>query len=236
MTTVRDLIHQSMRTLGVLASGEVASANEAADALDTLNQLIGSLNNDSLMVSSVVDHVFPLVAGTQNYTIGTGGTFNTPRPTAIEQAVLRDTSLAPALDIAMGILTQEQWAGVSLKGLSLPYPLWVYLDLAFPLARVVVWPVPTDTKQLVLWLWQAISAFSTLDDTVALPNGYDRMLRYRLATELALEYGRAIGPELEALAGLATENVKRVNARHPVLTCDTGARQGRSKGWNIYVG
>lgn len=236
MTSVRDLIHQSLRTIGVLASSEVATASEAQDALDTLNQIVGALNNDSLMIYSVAEHVFPLVASTQAYTIGAGGVFNTPRPTAIEQALLRDTSLAPALDIAMGILTQEQWAGVSLKGLSLPYPLWVYLDLAFPLARVIVWPIPTDTKQLVLWLWQAIDAFATLDDVVTLPNGYERMLRYRLAAELCLEYGRAIGPELEALATMATENVKRVNARHPVLTCETGARQGRSRGWNIYVG
>jgi hypothetical protein len=236
MTAVRDLIHQALRSIGVLAAGEVATASEAQDALDALNQLVAQMNNDSLLLYNVVEHVFALVAGTQSYTIGTGGVFNTARPLAIEQALLRDTAMSPPLDIAMGILTQEQWAGVSLKGLSLTYPLWVYLDLSYPLAHVIVWPIPDSGKQLVLWLQQPLTAFATLDDAVSLPNGYERLLRLSLAQELCLEYGRAIGPELAALVESARGNVKRANAKTPVLTCDTGTRQGRSKGFNIYVG
>lgn len=42
MATARDLITMSLRTLGVLHSGETPSAEEADDALDTLNQLMNS--------------------------------------------------------------------------------------------------------------------------------------------------------------------------------------------------
>jgi hypothetical protein len=42
MTTARDLITMSLRTLGVLHSGETPSAEEGSDGLDTLNQLMNS--------------------------------------------------------------------------------------------------------------------------------------------------------------------------------------------------
>jgi hypothetical protein len=42
MATARDLITMSLRTIGVLHSGETPSAEEATDGLDTLNQLMNS--------------------------------------------------------------------------------------------------------------------------------------------------------------------------------------------------
>ncbi len=41
-TTARDLITMSLRSLGVLHSGETPSAEEANDGLDTLNQMLNS--------------------------------------------------------------------------------------------------------------------------------------------------------------------------------------------------
>lgn len=42
MTTARDVITMSLRTLGVLHSGETPSAEESSDALDSLNQMLNS--------------------------------------------------------------------------------------------------------------------------------------------------------------------------------------------------
>lgn len=42
MSTARDLITMSLRSIGVLHSGETPSAEEADDALDTLNQMLSS--------------------------------------------------------------------------------------------------------------------------------------------------------------------------------------------------
>ena len=42
MTTARDLVTMSLRTLGVLHSGETPSAEEANDGLATLNQMLNS--------------------------------------------------------------------------------------------------------------------------------------------------------------------------------------------------
>ena len=48
MTTARDLITQSLRTLGVLHSGETPSAEEANDGLTSLNQMLNSWLYDGI--------------------------------------------------------------------------------------------------------------------------------------------------------------------------------------------
>jgi hypothetical protein len=46
--TVHDLIRRSMRALGVLRSGENPSAAEAADALDTLNDMLNAWRQEGI--------------------------------------------------------------------------------------------------------------------------------------------------------------------------------------------
>lgn len=41
MTTAGDIINQALKDVGVIGPGESASGDDAADALDVLNQLIG---------------------------------------------------------------------------------------------------------------------------------------------------------------------------------------------------
>ncbi len=48
MTTARTLITRSLRTLGVLHSGETPSAEEANDALDALNEMLGAWIHDGI--------------------------------------------------------------------------------------------------------------------------------------------------------------------------------------------
>ena len=61
--TVRDLINGSFRLLGTLASGEQATAAEAADALASLNSLLDSWKLEALLVYAILPQTFPLVGG-----------------------------------------------------------------------------------------------------------------------------------------------------------------------------
>ena len=235
MTTVRDLIQQSLRTIGALATGETASADESNDAFIALNQLVDSLATESLLIYNTAEHVFSLTALQQTYTVGDGGAFNVPRPWAIEAAYLRNTDVLPNIDLPMRVLSQAEWADIRVKGTQSTYPLWCYLDLGYPLDTLYVWPVPLTTKQLVLWLWEPLASFQALDDSVRLPRGYERFLRFALAAELSLEYGRAIGPELEGLVASARANVKRINTEAPLVRCDNAVLGARSRGTPAWV-
>jgi hypothetical protein len=55
METAGDIINGSLRLLGVLAEGEVPSAETSQDALRAMNQMIDSWNTERLSVFSTQD-------------------------------------------------------------------------------------------------------------------------------------------------------------------------------------
>jgi len=88
-----DLVSRSLSLIGVLASGETPSGAESSDGLSFLNDLLDSWNAERLMVFTITREAFDsngnpfyLTLGKQDYTMGTGGNFNFPRPARIERA------------------------------------------------------------------------------------------------------------------------------------------------------
>jgi hypothetical protein len=63
METAGDIINGSLRLLGVLAEGEVPSAETSQDALRAMNQMIDSWNTERLSVFSTQDQIFTWPAG-----------------------------------------------------------------------------------------------------------------------------------------------------------------------------
>ena len=78
--TAREMIARSLRLIGVLAAGEVPSADEASDALTTLNEMISEWSNQRLFLFSITEESFTLTANVGQYTMGSGATFDTTRP------------------------------------------------------------------------------------------------------------------------------------------------------------
>jgi hypothetical protein len=228
--TGRDLIGSSMRLIGALASGESPSAAEATDGLSALNSLLDSLSTEELMIPNKVREVFALTPAQAAYTMGTGGAFNTSRPQAIEEAALLfDTS-----EIPVKVIGKEEYASIVLKSVQSTIPAYVYPDGAYPLTTLTLWPVPSIAYSLVLYSWKPLSQV-TLNGTVSLPPGGERMLKYLLAIEMSPEYGKALTPDLVALANEAKASFKRMNYRPRYLRTDD-ALTGQAGGWPSIFG
>jgi len=75
MDTAGDIINGSLRLLGVLAEGEVPSAETSQDALRAMNQMIDSWNTERLSVFSTQDQIFMWPAGQLSRTMGPSGDF-----------------------------------------------------------------------------------------------------------------------------------------------------------------
>lgn len=74
-------------------------------------------------------------------------------------------------------------------------------------------PAPSGIYWLDLWVWRLLTQFAGLDEDVNFPPGYEKALRYALAAQLAVEYGRdsavqeALANDAEmAIAGLNRSN------------------------------
>jgi hypothetical protein len=222
----RDLITRSLRLIGGLGETEALTANDAADALLTLNEWISALGTHRLTLFQIDRVVVPLVIGQASYTLGPGGDINRPRPQWIDGAgVVLDRAATEPTEESLLLLDDRTWRGVTAKGLDGTYPSAIYFDHAFTttagLARVHVHPVPTQgVSDLILYIPRAMAQFADLDTDYALPDGYARLLRLHLALELAPEWGLPVPKGLEDQAREALAQVKRANHRPPVAGMD----------------
>jgi hypothetical protein len=233
--TVRDLISASLRDLGVLASGESLQPADGQDALLTLNNLLDSWSTNSLFVYDRVNRIFTLATSKQTYTLGTGGDFNAPRPIFIEKANWVDPAQNPTYELTLQIFTMEQWAEIMVKGLQGTIPWALYYDKAFPLMNVNFWPIPISGKEISLWNWETITSFSSLNDTITLPPGYNRAIQKNLALELAPSYSRQVSPELASSAQVSMADIKRANVREKLMKVDD-ALTHQMRPFSIYTG
>jgi hypothetical protein len=223
MSTVRDLISGSLRLLGAISTGETPTAQEQTDAFNSLNDMLDSWSTEGLMVPTKLRETFSLVPGQQTYTFGSGGNFNSVRPMLIENALIVLT-VTPETEIPMKIVNKDEWASITVKSVQSSVPLYLYNDNAFPLTNVNLWTVPSVATSIVLYSWKPLSDFVTVNDTVSLPPGYNRAIRYNLALELSAEYGVSPLPGVAAGALESKANIKRANTKPNYLSTDAELR------------
>jgi len=97
--TADGLVRSALRTLGVYAAGEDPEDDEITDSIESCNEMIDAWATNNLTIPSSVREQFNLVAQQQNYTIGSGGNFNTERPLSIDAASIVINS-APILAVS----------------------------------------------------------------------------------------------------------------------------------------
>lgn len=220
MTKVREIINDALIEIAVQDPSESMDANKADFGLRTLNRMVQKWNIDELMVFTVNRTEWPLIAGKQVYTIGTGGDFNTPRPTRISMA---SVLLASGQEIEIGILNDEEWRDIVLKTTQSTFPTKMWPTGNMPLNSLYLWPVPTDsTTKLVLYTWGKTEGFASVNDDVVFPNGYEEALVTNLALALSGPYGAAIPPMLTVRASDARAKIKGLNVDPLYMDCGFG--------------
>lgn len=206
--TVLQLISSALRKIGALAAGEQPDADEQADALAALNQIIESWNLQGLALYRLENASYTLVPSQQAYTIGSGADFDGARPITLNGAFVT----RGGIDYPLAVLTQAQWNEILQKSTSSQLPEGVYYDPTFPDGTLRFWPVPLDALTVTLAVNMQLGAIADVNDDLAFPPGYERALVYALAVDLAPEYPavtlsqRVIDTADEALA-----EVKRAN-------------------------
>jgi hypothetical protein len=217
MTTVRDLIMDSLGMLGALGIGDTLSAEDAALCLRKLNQLAESINMDDRMVHAITRTVTALTPGTGTYTYGTGGTLNTARPTFIESAsVLIGTN-----ETGLYLFSASEWAAISDKSATGSYPVGAYFDGSAPLNNVILWPAPTSACSLVVYSWLAKDTFASVNTVLALPPGYEQFYEANLALNVAPFFHVDPTAVLLQMAVNSRSVIQSVNLRPSMLHCDS---------------
>jgi hypothetical protein len=224
MATALDLISGSLRLIGALGQGQSPTGQEGSNGLDALNDMVDAWSAERLAIYTINRLVFNLTSGKQDYTMGTGADFDTPRPISIQNAgVILTTNPSQPLELPIAVLTTDQWSLVAIKNLvgSGTFPTAVYPDGGFPNQKLSFWPIPMESGlQVALYPWQPLAQFADLTTTVSFPPGYAEALRFYLAVRLAPEYGRPTPPEVAAIARTSKAKIKIPNIEPLRLTID----------------
>jgi hypothetical protein len=234
MATAGDIINGSLRLLGVLAEGEVPSAETSQDALNAMNQMIDSWNTERLAVFSTQDQVFTWPASTISRTLGPSGNFVGNRPILLDDATYYiDASTGVSYGIKM--INQQQYDGIAVKTVTSTYPQVIFTNMTYPNIEMFVYPVPTRALQ-----WHFISVTeltqpATLATVLSFPPGYLRTFRYNLACEMAPEFGVEPSPQVRRIAMTSKRNIKRINNPDDVMSMPYSIVATRQR-YNIFAG
>lgn len=236
MATVNSILTRSLRLLQVLEAGETASAEEAQDALEVLNNLIDSWANESLMLFARTEHSIPYVQNQIEYTIGTGGDFNVTRP--VSNGIMNAFTRTEDSDWKMTEVNNDQYQEIVVKSVESSYPVYYYYRPSFPLGKITVWPAPQGNLTFFINVKSQFTAFANVSAVVALPPGYVRALEYNLAIEIGPEYVKSTNAanyaKIEQLAMQSKEYIKNTNDKNiPELQSDA-AHLGDNRSYGLY--
>ena len=234
METAGDIINGSLRLLGVLAEGEVPSAETSQDALRAMNQMIDSWNTERLAVFSTQDQVFTWPSGLLSRTLGPSGDFSGNRPVLLDDATyFKD----PGTGVSYGIkfINQQQYNGIAVKTVTSTYPQVIFVNMTFPDIEMYVYPRPTRDLEWHFISVEELTQPATLATTLHFPPGYLRAFRYNLACEMAPEFGVEPSPQVSRLAMASKRNLKRINNPDDIMSMPYSIVATRQR-FNIFAG
>lgn len=235
MATALDIVKRAMRLARILRKGEAPDSDEAADGLAALNTMLDSWRLERLMVYQIVQGSYAWASGASK-TIGSGGDISASRPVRIESAFIVDSN-SQWYELSV-LRAREEYDSIVIKTTTSTLPAYLFMDPAYPLATIYLYPVPSAAITLKLNTWQTLQSFSALTTDLALPPGYQRAIEFNLAIEFGAEFKKDIPKSVEMIAVTSKAAVKNVNLPSMVAQVDSGVaalgQLGQAGRWNIY--
>ncbi|QEL19339.1 hypothetical protein [Limnoglobus roseus] len=220
MTTGNAIVTGALRSATTIMPGEGIDGGEAESALAVLNAMLAAWSADGLTPAFHTLEGFPLVVNQANYTVGTGGNFNTVRPDEVCAVFRRD---ANGYDTPLNPWTREQWLADGLKS-NQGTPTFWYYDPQYPLGVLRLDNAPTLAETIYLDTLKPINQFATLSSTMLMPGEYEEAMKYKLVERLAPEYGFPISQDLRVLITESFKRIKRKNSKPVRATFDPALR------------
>ncbi|TXH13059.1 MAG: hypothetical protein E6R03_11890 [Hyphomicrobiaceae bacterium] len=232
MSTIRDLITGSLRLIEEVGAGEACSAESAQDGLTALNAMLGTWSIQGNLVYTETTETFSLTASDPTKTIGATGDFVTARPIRVTAIVV---NYGTADQYSLRIIDAEEYAMINDKTLS-GDPELVYVDGNFPNMGMTFWPVPTQTQSVTIYSQKPLSEYSSINDTLTVPPGYERAFRYNLAVEIAPEYGKSASADVKSIAISSKAAVRTQNGLNDMGRMRVDDALVTAGGFNILTG
>ncbi len=227
--TAQTLINAAFRSIGVIASGEIATAQELADGLEALKMMLRHWSASSIRLYFLTQDTLALNSSV-SYTIGTGGVCNTLRPEEIKGGYVKNSN---NFDWPLTIIDEAKYRSLSLKSLSGPAQ-YLWYNPAFPLGVLYFWPLCSGTAYIDSI--KPLTEPSLITDTIQFPPSYDEAIKYNLAVRMAPEYAKEPSAIVVALAASALHVIESRNFNSQMNAVDLNVELKDYMPYNINQG
>lgn len=234
MPTASNILTNALREIGAVDPEETPTDALMESSLDVLNSLLDSWSVEDLLLYYSQAETFPLVAGTNSYSIGDGGDFDTVRPIELLWARYRTTD---GLSIPLSIISFDDYKTLVQQTTQQTTPSVVAYQPVFPLANIYIWPTPSSSLTLEIGSNRQFTqiADENLTTDIALPPGYRDALVMSLAERLCISWGRKnMLEEIKQRAIEAVAKIKRKNSHKNQTQLDSRFLTRRKGTYNPY--
>ena len=206
-------------------AGNVLTVSALASGALSVGQLLSGSN---ILPNTIITGLGTAIGGNSTGVTGTyylsqtyttvasqAMTSSAQRPLRINSAFVRIfNSISGTLDYTVNILSAAQYEQIGIKTLPGPWPRALYYSPQLPLGVLYYWQNPSQ-GEIHLWCDTLLRNFSTLQDTITLPQGYAMAIIWNLSRLLMPQYGKASETQIGMVNQFANEGkalVKRTNA------------------------
>lgn len=189
-----DLCASALLMLGAVSLGGQIQGDDAQWSLEALQRRIDLINAQRQLIYAINFQVFAVPANVQPISIGPAAPVNhfvvPDPPVRIESANWILPGVNGNIDLPpMNILSDDDWAQVSIKNLSSTLPTALYYSRGALLGSVYLLPIPKVAGNIRLQLWSGMGQALALATALAMPPAYWSYLMCALASDLAPSYG-----------------------------------------------
>ena len=201
-------------TSGAVNVGQTISGPGVVNGTKIVGMVSGAGNNVNEAGTYTVNFIKSVPATTLNLYY--------QRPLSIDSAFVRintNSNGVPivngGLDYPIAVLAVEDYEMIGLKTLNGPWPKALYYQASETLRNIYVWPNPSQ-GEMHIFTDNLFQGYTSLQDTIVLPQGYTMALRWCLAERLMPMYGKASPTQIgmiNAYAAQAKATIKRTNMK-----------------------
>lgn len=225
-TSANDLASAALRECGAFGQGQTPTANDIRTSISRMQWMLQQWERKRYLVYHLLD-LSIVSTGAQSYTVGPGGNIDTGagsvRPEKVEAAYVRQlqqpgvqfeggVNFPNNVDYRLEILqSYEDYSWITLKTLQAGPGEAVFLDSAWPLANLFVWPIPQANIYAIhiIVREQLPNFFISPANTFVLPFEYYAGILYNLALRLRIPYQIATFPG-DPLPGMAKDSLATI--------------------------
>lgn len=234
--TALQLIRDALGLTNAVGTDQTLTADETADCLRVLNDLIEDWSTQNLAVYGLGNQAFNTIANQATYTVGAGANWVTNRPVRINEPAYATIS---GVSFPYFSMTQQQYDLIAYKaqaggGTDIDQG-YLYVN-EYPLGLVTLWPVPNAIFAITFSIDLLLDSVPTAATVLQFPPGYMKGFVYALGVELAPRFGKRMVnyPDVVAIQKQTLGNIKRANQKPMILQYDSALVPMSGNGYPDY--